>query len=747
MSEIEEDGVVRLITQSELLANASDIDGDGLVAAGLIITSGSGTLTDNGDGSWSYMLVPEDDTDVSFAYIVTDASDNVAGIATLDIAAVNDTPSTTEVSLAAIAEDSGIRLITQAELLANATDIEGDELEASGLVVTSGNGMLADNGDGTWSYTPAANDDTDVSFSYAVTDITENIAGSAVLDITPVNDSPEGGDSSVQTPEDTPYVLTISDFPFSDLLDGDEFSGIFVTSLPAGGVLSLSGEPVMVTDFIDAGLIEDGALVFTPSLNHVNNGSDDTLRYLLRDSGGTSNGGLDTGTEIHHLTFVVNAVNDSPEIITRVVAVDEGADILINSEHLSGFDVDDLSPQDLTYTLESQPDNGVVILAGNTLSVGDTFTLAELINNQLRYVHDGSETSFDFVDLSLADGGEDGALAASGRLSFIIREVIDPVPVIESDQFTLRPGGTFSSEEGDTLASGFATLGADLLQENSGFAIAIEMHPEHGVIEFDQNGNFTYVHNNSAVLQDEFTYRITNEDGVSTLATVRISIEPPVGAVFGGFSTVEVPDADTEAAPSENVDTMEQQIEDSVDEFVPDSVGTPTAEVRADNQQIRTVVDLPVQFQEIEESRVEFVFNPIGVNQHSSVKKSDIKSVDLTVDNSYLEFVINDNFDGLARSGSFEVKTRPQLAFDEVQSETELSDNIIGANDVVFGVSVSATAGFVAWALRGGALVASVMAATPLWASIDPVRILNNDYKSNKSDEVEDLFDNGNTPK
>ena len=481
LTAIAEDSGVRLITQAELLANATDVEGDAITATGLTVDSGNGTLNDNGDGTWSYTPDANDNTDVSFNYTITDGADSVAGTATLDITPFNNTPTTTQVTLASIAEDSGARLITQAELLANANDVDGDGLTAVGLIINTGNGTLTDNGDGNWSYTPAADDDTGVSFAYTVTDGADKVAGSAVLDITPVNDSPEGGDSTVQTPEDTPYVLTINDFPFSDLLDGDEFSGIFITSLPAGGVLSLSGVPVLVADFIDARLIDDNALVFTPSLNHVSNGSDDTLGYLLRDSGGTLNGGVDSSSEIHHLTFVVNAVNDGPEIITRVVALDEGADILINSEHLSGFDVDDLSPQDLTYTLESQPDNGALILSGATLSIGDSFTLAELIDNQLRYVHDGSETSFDFVDLSLADGGEDGALPATGRLSFIIREVIDPAPVIESDQFTLQPGGTFSSEEGDTLASGFATLGADLLQENSGFAITIETHPEHGL--------------------------------------------------------------------------------------------------------------------------------------------------------------------------------------------------------------------------------------------------------------------------
>ncbi|TWB84734.1 cadherin-like domain-containing protein, partial [Bradyrhizobium sacchari] len=54
------------------------------------------------------------------------------------------------------------------------------------------------NGDGTWSYTPASNDDSSVSFSYTITDNgttnslpdPKSVAGTATLDITPVNDAP-----------------------------------------------------------------------------------------------------------------------------------------------------------------------------------------------------------------------------------------------------------------------------------------------------------------------------------------------------------------------------------------------------------------------------------------------------------------------------------------------------------------------------------------------------------------------------
>src|SRR5262249_51486020 len=146
----------RIITQAELLANANDVDSSSLTATNLAIATGNGSLIDNDDGTWSYTPALNDDSTVSFSYTVTDGSLSAAGSASLDITPVNDAPTTSAVTLTAIAEDSGARIITQAELLANANDVDGDQLTAANLAIASGNGSLVDNNDGTWTYTPAS---------------------------------------------------------------------------------------------------------------------------------------------------------------------------------------------------------------------------------------------------------------------------------------------------------------------------------------------------------------------------------------------------------------------------------------------------------------------------------------------------------------------------------------------------------------------------------------------------------------
>lgn len=97
------------------------------------------------------------------------------------------------VTLSAIAEDSGARTITQSELLANVFDVDTplSNLTATGLAITSGSGKLIANGDNSWTYTPGANEDGSVTFSYTINDgAGGRTGGSASLDITPVNDPP-----------------------------------------------------------------------------------------------------------------------------------------------------------------------------------------------------------------------------------------------------------------------------------------------------------------------------------------------------------------------------------------------------------------------------------------------------------------------------------------------------------------------------------------------------------------------------
>ena len=197
----------------------------------------------------------------------------------------NDAPTTTPVTLTAISEDSGGRLITQAELLANATDVDGPGFTATNLSISAGSGTLVDNGDGTWNYTPAANDDTSVSFTYTVTDGSLTAAGSATLDITPVNDAPVTNDDSATVDEGRNVVINLvgNDADVENALDP---SAITITAAPTNGSL------------VDNG---NGTLTYTHDGSKT---TSDRFSYTINDvSGATSN--------IATVSLTVNPANDN----------------------------------------------------------------------------------------------------------------------------------------------------------------------------------------------------------------------------------------------------------------------------------------------------------------------------------------------------------------------------------------------------------------------------------------------------
>lgn len=79
-----------------------------------------------------------------------------------------------------------------------------------------------------------------------------------------------------------------------------------------------------------------------------------------------------------------------------------------------------------------------------------------------------------------------------------------------------------------------------------------------------------------------------------------------------------------------------------------------------------------------------------------------------------------------------------QQAGEEAQNRYEIG------TDTAIGASFSLTAAIVAWTLHGGALLGSLMALQPLWASVDPIKAATNsrDKKNvEEESEVEDIFD------
>ncbi len=206
-------------------------------------------------------------TDTSFA--------SVSDEFTLTIANSNDVPVTGPINLSAINEDSGARVITEVDLLANTYDIDGDELTVTGLTITSGRGSLLDNGNGTWTYSPAVDDDTLVNFSFSVSDGQQSIEGNASLDILPVNDLPMAVETNVRTTIDKSYSGSL---PTATDVDGDSLSYALREQASHGLVI----------------VNKDGSFSYTP---HSKFSGEDRFTYSVSDGNG--------GVAIKTMTFVI----------------------------------------------------------------------------------------------------------------------------------------------------------------------------------------------------------------------------------------------------------------------------------------------------------------------------------------------------------------------------------------------------------------------------------------------------------
>ncbi|MBG0790471.1 MAG: tandem-95 repeat protein, partial [Desulfovibrionaceae bacterium] len=156
---------------------ATDADDDAV----LTFTVGEGTavpagFTLNPDGSFVFNpadiayehLGAGDSVTLTVPVTVTDehgATD--ASEIRITVDGTNDVPVVSESVSFAVREDVGL-LITEEELLAYAADIDGDVLSVRNL--TSENGAIADNGDGTWTFTPDEHFSGEAVLAYDVTD-------------------------------------------------------------------------------------------------------------------------------------------------------------------------------------------------------------------------------------------------------------------------------------------------------------------------------------------------------------------------------------------------------------------------------------------------------------------------------------------------------------------------------------------------------------------------------------------------
>ena len=255
----------------------------------------------------------------------------------------------------------------------------------------------------------------------------------------------------------------------------------------------------------------DGWVRFDIPVGATYTGAIQNMIFVLDDDGG------DAGTSaFRNVGFYENNLN---------LEMGEGTTFNITNAHLTHIDPDD-GAADVTFTA-SNLTNGHIEVSGVTQT---TFTQDDINNNRVTFIHDGSDTLNAGFNISLIDGGEDGAVADTGRLNIIVNPIDDASTVTANNPITLNEG-TFrtltpfdiNASDGDTIAR---NVQFNIAPAPTNGYIALLSAPSTPVTAFTladiQNGLVRYVHDGGETTSDGFDFTVT--DGTNTTSTQSFGI-------------------------------------------------------------------------------------------------------------------------------------------------------------------------------------------------------------------------------
>ncbi|MEN9573075.1 MAG: hypothetical protein RL514_930 [Verrucomicrobiota bacterium] len=273
-------------------------------------------------------------------------------------------------------------------------------------------------------------------------------------------------------------------------------------------------------------------LIPNPAVTYTSPNATGTLKYtpvpdangtalitvVVRDDGGTANGGVDAVTNT--FTITVMPVNDAPSVTfsqgTVTVLEDAGP------QSRSGFAA--FSPGPANESTQT--------LVGYTVTVDNTalFSAAPAINDAgvLTFTPATNANGSATVTVVAQDnGGVVGGGVDKRTNTFVI--VVTPVndtPVAVPDSYTMNQGDvlTVGGITSVRLNTALGVLANDTDVENDTLTALKLSDPSHGSVTLNANGSFSYTPSATFFGPDSFTYRSSDASSNSTPATVSILV-------------------------------------------------------------------------------------------------------------------------------------------------------------------------------------------------------------------------------
>ena len=226
---------------ASLIAGATDNFGNPLAASNITgITASNGSLVDNHNGTYTYTPAHDSTAPVYLHFTVTDVDTGLAVQQNLNISItpVQETISSNPVNLNVL--ENGSVTFSAASLLAGATDNFGNPLAVGSITgITSSNGAIVDNHNGTYTYTPAHNstDPVHLQFTISDTDTSLTVTQNLNISITPVTETITSVPASLSVLENGSVT-----FSAASLLTGDSDSlGNQLVASNITGITSTNG--------------------------------------------------------------------------------------------------------------------------------------------------------------------------------------------------------------------------------------------------------------------------------------------------------------------------------------------------------------------------------------------------------------------------------------------------------------------------------------------------------------------------
>ncbi|MCM8614289.1 Ig-like domain-containing protein [Accumulibacter sp.] len=354
----------------------------------------------------------------------------------------------------------------------------------------------------------------------------------------PVNDAPSGSDSTVSTLEDTAHAFAVTDFGFSDPADtpANSLLAVRMSTLPAAGNLTLSGNAVTAGQFIAAADIVAGNLVFTPAAAASGTGYTG-FTFQVQDDGGTASGGIDLDPTPNQITIDVTAVNDAPSGADRTVTTHEDYPYVLSAADFGFSDpADNPAKALLAVSISTLPTAGSLTLSGVAVSAGQSIAAADLAVGNLVFTPDGNASRTAYATFSFqvqdnggtANGGAD--LDPTPNQITIDVTAVNDAPSGADKTVSTREDSPYAFSAADFVCSDSADIPANGL-----LAVRVSTLPAAGSLTVSgvavSTGQYIAV---TDIMAGQFVFTPTTDEFGDAYASFSFQIQDGGGTEHGG---------------------------------------------------------------------------------------------------------------------------------------------------------------------------------------------------------------------